>query len=923
MTKLHDLANLGQAVWLDFIRRSFLEQGELRNLANQGLRGVTSNPTIFDQAISQSTDYDADLRTLTLAGTSVTGIYEALAIADIGRAADDLLPVYQATHGTDGFVSLEVDPNLAHNTEGTIADAARLFATLNRPNIMIKIPGTPEGLPAITATIAAGINVNVTLIFSIAQYEAVVEAYLAGLERLATVRDDLSGVASVASFFVSRVDTLLDKQLDALGHGELRGKAAIANAQLAYERFEALFAGPRWDALAAKGAQVQRPLWASTSTKDPRYPDTLYVDTLIGPHTVNTMPPATLTASLDHANVQRTIDRDYAAAHAHMAALAEAGIDLEAATAKLLKDGVASFSASFASLMQSIATRRALILAEQYPTHNRLGVLQASVDAELSGLREQQVATRIWARDYTVWKPEPTEISNRLGWLDSPEVMLPQLEALSALAHEVQAEGFTHALLLGMGGSSLAPEVFRLTFGVAPGGLDLAVVDSTDPGAVLDAERRVDLRRTLFVVSTKSGGTVETFSFFKYFYNRVLSIVGPQQAGRQFVAITDPGSGLADTAQKYQFRATFLNDPNIGGRYSGLSFFGMLPAALVGADTAQLLARANAMAAACRLDGAHLAHNPGVLLGAIIGAAAAAGRDKVTIFTSPQLASFGAWAEQLIAESTGKEGKGILPVADEPPGAPEVYGTDRLFVCVRLAGDETHAATLHALAEAGHPVVDLPLHDLYDIAAEFLRWEIATIVAGRSLGINPFDQPNVESAKILARKMVASFQQTGALPALTPLLEQDGVTVYGDVAAATPAEALRAFLSQIRPGDYVAIQAFVTPNSATTDALQALRTLIRDHYHVATTVGYGPRFLHSTGQLHKGDSGNGLFIQFTGEAPEDIAIPDEAGASASSISFGVLVAAQALGDRQALLDNTRRVIRFHFTEDVAGSVTGL
>ncbi len=551
------------------------------------------------------------------------------------------------------------------------------------------------------------------------------------------------------------------------------------------------------------------------------------------------------------------------------------------------------------------------------PLHTQLGKHQKAVTAAHAELVQQKILARIWQHDHTVWKPEPAEITNRLGWLHSPEVMQQSVAEIAAFVTEVRAAGFTHALLLGMGGSSLAPEVFRFTFGVQPGYLDLAVLDSTHPSAVLQHARTRDLSKTLFLVSTKSGGTVETFSFFKYFYNAVMKHVGKEKAGEHFVAITDPGSGLADTAKEYNFRKTFLNDPNIGGRYSALSYFGLVPAALLGVDIGKLLARARDAANDKSND------NVAVQLGATMGELAKAGRDKVTFFTSPAIASFGAWVEQLIAESTGKEGKGILPVLEEAPGAPEVYAEDRLFVHLRLSGDETLARRINALAEAGHPIVQMEWHDTYDLGAEFFRWELATIIAGQRLGINPFDQPNVESAKVLARKMVAEFQEKGKLPKLTPTVEESGLTAYADFPANSLHEALQEFLAKTggkTPRSYVALQAYLAPNQATDEALHLLATKLRDKCQLATTIGYGPRFLHSTGQLHKGDAGNGLFIQFTADITEDAPIANKAGEENSSMSFGTLLLAQALGDRQALLDNQRRVLRVDLGKNVVAGI---
>ena len=902
MTRLNELNQAGQSVWLDYIRRAYIASGELQAIIEAGVTGITSNPSIFEKAIAGSSDYDADIQRLVMTGRGTTGIYEALALDDIGRAADLLRPVYERTAGRDGYVSLEVSPELAHDTAGTIADARRLFAALGRPNVMIKVPATPAGIPAFQTLISEGINVNVTLMFSLAHYEAVAEAYLRGLEARAAAGGDLSRVASVASFFVSRVDSAVDKALAAAGNQQLPGKIAVANAKITYQRFQAIFRGPRWQKLAQAGAQPQRVLWASTSTKNPAYSDTLYVDELIGPHTVNTMPLNTVDAFLDHGTVAETLTAGLDEAQAQLAQLAELGIDLAAITEQLQVAGVDAFATAFRGMLDSVARKRAQIAAAGSPIQAQLGAYQAAVDQALAQMAAADVLKRIEQRDYTVWRDDPAEIRNRLGWLDAPAGMGTTVPRLQALRQTLLAEGYSDVLLLGMGGSSLAPEVFYNIFGGDPAGLRLAVLDSTDPGAVLAQAARLNPATTLFIVATKSGGTVETFSFFKYFYNWTVDALGAEAAGAHFVAITDPGSKLQAVAGQLQFRDTFLADPNVGGRYSALTFFGLLPAALVGVDVAQLLDRAQAV----RKD-------DGATLGAILGALAKAGRDKVTFVTSPALANFGDWVEQLIAESTGKDGTGILPVVGEALGDPAVYGADRLFVYLRLAGADAaqgaHDAALAALAAAGHPVVTIRLHDLYDVGGQFFLWELATAVAGHLLGIQPFDQPNVESAKVLARQMVATYHELGRLPEDTP--------------APLSSTALRAFLAASRPGDYIALQAYVPPTPATTAALNALRLALRDRLHLATTVGYGPRFLHSTGQLHKGDGNNGLFIQFTADVLQDAPIPDEAGAAASGMSFGVLIQAQALGDGQALRDAGRRVIRFHLDTDVVGGLERL
>lgn len=731
-------------------------------------------------------------------------------------------------------------------------------------------------------------------------------------------------MASVASFFVSRVYAAVEVDFGKTGLPAPSEKVAINNARLAYARFREIFRGERWERLAAKGARIQRPFWASTGTKDPLLPDTLYVDNLVGPDTVNTVPPATLRAFLDHGTAASTLDGEVEEARSRRAGLPSLGIDLERIAKVLQDDGVAAFIRSHRSLMKSIAEKRERLLSRWAPMSQSLGTYRGAVDRSLTEMKSRQVMRRIWAHDHTVWKPSPAEIANRLGWLNIAEVMAENTKPMRDLADTLRAEGYTDALLLGMGGSSLTPEVFRKTFGVKDGYLDLAVLDSTDPGAVLAHAERLDPAKTVFLVSTKSGDTVETLSFFKFFYNGVAETVGLEKAGAYFVAITDPGSKLAEIAQAHHFRKTFLNDPNIGGRYSVLSYFGLVPAALVGVDLDTLLDRANTDASNC--EGCNCpvgGDNLGARLGIMLGELSVAGRDKLTLVTSPAIGAFENWVEQLIAESTGKEGRGIVPVVGEPPGPPAVYGKDRLFVHLRVEGGDSLDGAVQDLENAGHPVVRLRLKDPYDLGGQFFLWEMATAVAGHRISINPFDQPNVVSAKILARRMLDDYRKEGKLPNLVPTLRAGGITVFGDVVSETPGDAMIAFLGQALPGDYGALQVYLQPDAGTDHALLALRSFLRDRYKLATTVGYGPRFLHSTGQMHKGDTGRGLFLQWIADDPRDIPIPDEAGLPASSVTFGVLKTAQALGDRQALLDAGRRVLRIHLGPHSLGGLASL
>ncbi len=910
---LRQFSEQGQSIWLDYIRRAYIRDGGLARAINQGVRGVTSNPAIFEKAIAGSDDYDEQLWETCGLGVPPIEVYEALALQDIKMAADTLRAVYEATEGADGFVSLEVSPDLAYNTEGTIAEALRLWYAIDRPNVLIKVPATPEGIPAIEVLTGEGVNVNVTLIFSQEQYEAVAEAYISGLERRAAADEDLTRVSSVASFFVSRVDTQVDGQLDELDTpeaGALRGKIGIANAKLAYQRFKELFSGERWAQLADLGARVQRPLWASTSAKDPAYPDTLYADALIGPHTVNTLPPETLDAVLDHGRVTATLEAEVDQAQAQLDGLETLGIDLHEVTAQLLEEGIAKFASPFGALLESIRDKCRSVGLPRFVAE--LGDARTAVDEAWSELLRDEIVERIWELDYQVWRPNPAEISNRLGWLTSPAVMRRHVAPITAFADEVRGAGYTDALLLGMGGSSLGPDVFSTIFGASEGALRVHVLDSTEPGAVLAYAAMLKPETTLYIASSKSGTTAETLSFLTFFYTEASQRLGPEDAGAHFAVITDPGTSLATLARSLGFRAVFENIPTIGGRYSVLSYFGLVPAALLGMDVALLLDRAlGVISPADPVDGESQTTDDAVAaeLGLIMATLAQAGRDKLTLVTSPALANFGDWIEQLVAESSGKEGTGILPIVNEDLGLPEVYNDDRLFVHLRLDGDPSQDEALVALANAGHPVVTMHLRDRYDIGEQIFVWEMATAIASHRLGIQPFDQPNVEAAKVQARRMVAAYREEGRLPEGQPIPPSGA--------------ALRDFLMQAGAGDYVALQAYVQPTEATTEALQALRHWIRDHLGIATTLGYGPRYLHSTGQLHKGDGGHGLFIQFTADATQDVAIPDGAGSITSSLTFGVLVRAQALGDYQALVDADRRVLHIHLGEDVVGELQRL
>jgi len=912
MTRLADLRAAGQSPWLDYIRRSLLTSGDLRRMVEvDGITGVTINPTIFDKAIAGSQDYDEALKALLAREPELSAaeLYERLAVEDVTRAADVLRPVFDRSAGADGFVSLEVSPRLAHDTAGTVAEARRLWSAVDRPNLLIKVPATPEGIPAIEELLSSGINVNITLMFSLSHYEAVAQAYLRGLSRA----PDPTRLASVASIFVSRIDTSVDARLDALGTPEakaLRGKVAIANCRIVYARFQEIFHGLSFVSWAGKGARPQRVLWASTSAKDPTFRDTVYVEELIGKETVDTIPPATLTAFEDHGVIRPdAIEQGLPEARELLQRLTRAGLDLEKVTNDLQVEGVALFSASYEHLLSSLDAKKAALLAAAVdPQTTRLGGDASRVAARLAAWNDAHVGERLWHSDPSLWPAAPPQdVASRTGWLHLPETMHHELDELCAFAEEVRAEGVQHVVVLGMGGSSLAPDVFARTFGHRAGYPELLVLDSTHPEAVAALARRIDPVRTLFLVSSKSGTTTEPLSFFHFFWDALRTLGVPP--GRHFVAITDPGTPLEQLAKDRHFRETFLAVPTVGGRYSALTHFGLVPAALAGVDVREILDRARTMDAQCG-PGVPVAQNPALDLGAVLGELATHGRDKLTFYASPGFAAFPDWVEQLVAESTGKIGRGIVPVVDEPQLGPERYGTDRLFIEIQ-EGDRTDpalAAHTGRLESAGQPVVRLRVPDRLDLGQEFFRWELAVAASGMILGIDPYDQPDVEFAKELARKAMAQPAGTSSGTPTPTVMAAD---------AAGLRHAVGAWMSTSHPGDYIGIQAYLAPTPETRASLGGLRRRILERQHLATTLGFGPRFLHSTGQLHKGGPPSGLFLQIVDSPKHNLPVPD------TDYSFGQLIRAQALGDYQALRQKDRRVLRVDLAGDVPGGLARL
>lgn len=913
------LESLGQSIWLDFLRRNALENGEIQGLIDEdGASGLTSNPSIFEKAIAGSHDYEDDIHAMSLEDKSIEEIYEALTIEDIQRAADLFRPIYDRLEGGDGFVSLEVSPKLAHDTDGTIAEARWLWKAVDRPNLFIKVPATREGLPAIQQLTGEGINVNITLLFGLPRYQEVADAYLAGLETLAENGKSLARIASVASFFLSRIDVLVDPMLEKLQSkraADLQGQVAIASAKVAYQMYKEIFGSERFKTLAKQGARPQRLLWASTSTKNPSYSDVKYVEALIGPETINTVPLETLDAFRDHGKPDSRLEENTQEAYRVLEDLHQIGIDLDAVTQQLEDEGVLKFSKAFEKLMAALQRKKEAALKEPVDRQTfDLGRYRKDVEGQVTHLDEMHFHARLWRKDPSLWKSEPKaqeQIRNALGWLHVPQKMEENLRELESFKEEIRNAGFRHVLHMGMGGSSLTPLVFERTFVPEADALPLTVLDSTDPATILKIEHQLPLADTLFIVASKSGTTAEPLAFDDYFYNKVKQIKG-ERAGENFCVITDSGTPLVERAQERAYRKTFLNFPDIGGRYSALSYFGLVPAVLMGLDVSELLERALRMSHACA-SCVPARDNPGLILGAALGELARNHkRDKVTFLLPEAISSLGMWLEQLLAESTGKDGTGLLPVAGEPLGEPNVYGGDRVFVYMRLKDtvDDVLERSVSALREAGQPVITIDLDDLLDLGEEFFRWEVATATAGAILGINAFDQPNVQESKDNTNRLLDMVRDQGKLPEEKTSLIKDPLRLYFHEQATTVSDTLKQFLDQAHPGDYLALMAYISESPVHDEYLQEIRVMVQNHLHIPTTLGYGPRFLHSTGQFHKGGPNTGLFLQLTAEEVEDVPIPG------APYTFGTFKQAQALGDLEALQKHGRRAGRIHLGSNI-------
>jgi transaldolase/glucose-6-phosphate isomerase len=938
-------------LWFHNINRAMLQSGELKNLAEQfGLAGFATDPALLERAVGEGTAYDDAICEATEADP--VRIFDALLIEDIQAATDALHVVYEQTGKAAGYVSFDLPP--LDSPVMRLAEARRVFAAVNRPNVMVKLPGKLTDLTVIEEALYAGVNVHVTMVYSIQNYVSLAQGYISALERRLFAGLPVDNIVSVVGFGLSSVDQVVNRHLQnsiraaqsradftrVTANDILLGKVAIANARTTYRRFRDLFYGDRFANLRAAGARPQKLLWTdlnSTSAASPlTYLDAMRATERDSAFSVNHGVLAALKARHETGEHPPAPDGDNPIDILNR--LDDVGVDLDRIGRQLQSDHEEAHAESYRRLFMRVEGKRDLLVSGFMGRQRMiLGIHREAVESELQRLRALKVITRTWAHDPAIWTDDEAHaeiIRARLGWLTIANDERIDRAALRDLRHQAHTAVWAHVVLLGMGGASLSAEVLFRVFGQQAGYPGLIVLDTTHPAAITDVERAIDLRRTVFITASKTGTTLETLCLMRYFYDKAGD-------GSRFIAITDPGSPLEAEARDKNFQHIFLNPADIGGRYSALTYFGMVPAALCGLDFEKIMDRAAEMQAANSPNVMGLNH-PGLWLGTVLGVLAKPEhrRDKVTIFTTPELAGFGDWAEQLIAESTGKNGRGIVPISGATVGLPHDYDDDRIFVHLRIAESPDHTLPdgtpdrdreeeldrgMLALQQAGHPVVTLELRDQYDIGAEFFRWQFAASTVGMISRVNPFDEPNVAESKTNTARLLEIYQRTQALPALhNPAVIEDEVALYADEPLtlilnelcdqhdyeATPLEGMvAAFLGMARSGEYIAIQAYLPPRPEYADILGYLRRRVRHTFRRAVMVNFGPRYLHATGQLHKGGPNNAVFVQLTMAEAHDLPVPGAA------YSFGTLKQAQAQGDYEALRARGRRVIRLHFSAD--------
>lgn len=927
MQILMELKQMNQSIWLDNIRRDLILTNKFSQLIEENnITGVTSNPSIFEKAILNTDFYEKTITGLVEKDFSLEELFETVMIDDIQRTADIFKDTYEKTGGADGYVSVEISPKLAYDTVKTADEAERLFIKIGKPNVMIKVPATREGIKAIYELTKKGINVNATLIFSVDRYVEVANAYISALAERMGNNLPVDKISSVASFFVSRIDTQIDIEIDKLikkcrdaGRkkflDDLKGKSAIANSLRAYEKYIELYSTGIFKKLSEAGARKQRLLWASTSTKNPDYPDTLYVDELAFKDTVNTLPEQTITAFKNHGTINdEPFEKRLDQAKKHLKNLETTGINLQKILEELEKDGVEKFIRSHESILNHLKGKKETALKKKSAEPACFDSYKAEFLRMKSSLEFTGFVKNLREKNPYLWKKDDAHvriIKNSLGWLDIPYKMLPNVREIETFRNEILKDGFKHAVVLGMGGSSLAPEVIRTMF-QKPEFPGLHVLDTTNPDWIKRVEDSIDIKKTLFIFSSKSGGTIEPNSQFKYFLS-VFEKNKVKNPGSNFTAITDSGTSLEKLAQEKKFRKIFINPSDIGGRFSALSYFGMVPASICGANIKILLERAVDMANACKTG--EIEKNPGVLLGLYIAVLRKHGKDKLTLVLPRKMETFGLWIEQLVAESLGKEGKAVVPVCGEELSKISKYQNDRFFVRTQVSLFEDGPSTdrLESLASYNHPVYNINIRDFYDLGAEFYRWEVATSTAGALMEINPFDQPNVQEAKDQTQKILAASGISKKSFLQKPEYSTNKLAVFVSDAIKklhTPVsgydDIFWCIFSALKQKEYIALLAYFPHETGIEQELKNLRENLKNFTSSATLFSYGPRYLHSSGQMHKGGPDNAVFIILTNDSKKDINIAGE------KYTFYNLEMAQAIGDFNALNSKGRRVIRIHF-----------
>lgn len=921
---LHDLERHGQVVWISYLRRNLLAAGHLQRLIEDyAVSGINFDAELFAHAVARGPEYRESVAKLKARGLSPVEILEELLIEDVALASAALRRARPADLG--GWVAVTVPLRYRTSVTAITEWARRLEEAAESRRVLVKLPASAVGLRAVEGTVAAGHSVYVDRIFGLEQLDQALDAHARGLALRAAAGEPLASARLVLAMNLVRIDVAVDELLrdrrrEVTGERDmiesLHGRAAIALGKLAWRRLREWDGDTRQAELVAKGAPPPWLAWEGTRTLSPARRDVEYLEELIGPRTIAVVSRLALGAFRDHGETAGTVTRQHSEAQEIVDDLRAVGIDLDELAAGLQEAALAARETSGRDLETAVASQSSTsaLVVEAGGLTDRCGELER--EAERIGL-----VRRLWDRDPTLWPAgvaDPARIRDRLGWLALPEAMTE--EALPVLgARPPAGDSAIRIVLLGMGGSSLGAETCRVAFGRR----GFVVLDTTVPGGVAAVAARADTGGAIFVVASKSGTTVETLALADFFWERA----DDERPGDRWVAITDPGTPLHEMARRRDFQRIWLNPPDVGGRYSILSYFGLVPMALMGIDIGRILASASQMAV---LSGAEVkaADNPAVQLGVLLAAALQEGRDKLTVLTSPSLNGLSDWIEQLVAESTGKDGRGLVPVSQEPLGAPDAYGADRTFVQLRLAGDaedEPQATLLAAMEAQGAPVVRIELDDPHDLGGEFLRWELAVAMAGALVGFDPFDEPDVAGAKRRTAELLDVATRGEPLQKEAPIAESAWVSLFGDPerlgidgdAPWTPEAVLEALLARAKPPHYLAIQGFLAPDEPTWHALQGLRALVRDRTGAAATVGWGPRFLHSTGQLHKGGGDRALVLQITAEVSGDLPIPGR------EYTFGTLAAAQALADFRALSERGRAIVRVHLRRSTEAGLASL